>query len=113
MEYLRILVLLLWSSFCGLSSFVHAQEVGTEWDILNQEAMDLYRAGNYDRAELVALKALLIAKQNVGPNHPDVAVILNNLAGFYETQGNYASAELLFKRSLAIREKVLGPDHLM
>ena len=46
-----------------------------------------------------------------GPEHPDVAQCLNNLAGLYETEGSYAEAELLLKRSLAIRESVLGPDH--
>jgi tetratricopeptide (TPR) repeat protein len=46
-----------------------------------------------------------------GPDHPDVATSLNNLALLYKTQGHYAKAEPLYKRSLAIREKALGPDH--
>jgi tetratricopeptide (TPR) repeat protein len=90
---------------------VHAQGAGIEWDILNQEVMDLYRAGKYDRAVVVAQKALQVAEQNVGPDHPDVATSLNNLAELYRTQGDYAKAEPLYKRSLAISEKALGPDH--
>ena len=47
----------------------------------------------------------------LGPDHPDVANSLNNLAELYHTQGRYADAEPLYKRSLAIKEKAFGPDH--
>ncbi len=47
----------------------------------------------------------------LGPEHPDVATSLNNLALLYQAQGNYAEAEPLFRRSLAIYEKALGPEH--
>ena len=47
----------------------------------------------------------------LGPDHPDVAQSLNNLAALYVDQGRYADAEPLYKRALAIREKALGPDH--
>ena len=47
----------------------------------------------------------------LGPDHPDIATSLSNLAGLYYTQGQYGQAEPLYKRSLAIREKALGPDH--
>jgi tetratricopeptide (TPR) repeat protein len=87
------------------------KEADMEWDILNQEAIELYQQGKYDRAVIVAEKALEVAEANVGPNHPDVATSLNNLAALYYTQGDYAKAEPLYKRSLAIREKALGPNH--
>ena len=82
-----------------------------EWDILNQEVVKLYRMGKYDRAVVVAKKALGMAEESVGLDRPDVATSLNNLAFLYETQGQYAQAEPLYKRSLAIREKALGPNH--
>ena len=47
----------------------------------------------------------------LGPDHPDTASSLNNLAGLYRAQGRYAEAEPLYRRALAIREAVLGPDH--
>ena len=47
----------------------------------------------------------------MGPEHPNTATSLNNLALLYEAQGSYAQAEPLYKRALAIREKVLGPEH--
>ena len=90
---------------------VFAQGAGIEWETLNQEVRSLYQNGQYDRAVVVAKKALEVAEKNVGPDHPDVAVSLNNLALLYDTQGRYAQAEPLYKRSLAILEKSLGPDH--
>ena len=56
-------------------------------------------------------RSLAIQEKAVGPDHPDVARSLNNLARLYATQGRYADAEPLLKRSLAIQEKALGPDH--
>jgi tetratricopeptide (TPR) repeat protein len=84
---------------------------GIEWQTLNDEVLRLRRAGRYDRAVKVARKALEVAEANVGPDHPNVATSLNNLAALYDTQGQYAQAEPLYQRSLAIREKALGPDH--
>ncbi|MBO0237246.1 tetratricopeptide repeat protein, partial [Vibrio parahaemolyticus] len=52
-----------------------------------------------------------IREKALGPDHPNVAMSLNSLAGLYDAQGQYALAEPLYKRSLAIREKALGPDH--
>ena len=89
----------------------YSQGAGIEWDILNKEVMSLYQKGQYDRAVIVAKKALEIAEKALGPDHPDVATSLNNLAELYRTQGQYAQAEPLYKRSLVIWEKALGPDH--
>ena len=102
-----VITLMLLSS--TLSAF--AKGAGTEWEILTQEAMELHRTGRYDRAVVVAKKALEVAQKNVGPNHPDVATSLNSLALLYYTQGHYAAAEPLYKRALAIGEKALGPKH--
>ena len=87
------------------------QGAGVEWETLTRETEELYRAGEYDRAVVVAKKALEVAEKSVGTDHPDVATSLNNLAELYTTRGQYAQAEPLYKRSLAIMEKALGPDH--
>ena len=60
---------------------------GIEWDILNQEVMELYRKGEYARGVVLARKTLQIAEQNAGPDHPDVATSLNNLALLYPETG--------------------------
>ena len=51
------------------------------------------------------------SEKALGPEHPDVANSLNNLAALYQAQGRYAEAEPLYKRALAISEKALGPEH--
>ena len=86
-----------------------AQE--TEWKTLTQEVMELYRQGKYDRAMVVAKKALEVAEKNASPDHPSVSTSLNNLAALYRILGQYDEAEPLYKRALAIMEKALGPDH--
>jgi len=47
----------------------------------------------------------------LGPEHPDVATSLNNLAELLRAQGKYAEAEPLSRRVLAIYEKALGHEH--
>jgi tetratricopeptide (TPR) repeat protein len=47
----------------------------------------------------------------LGPDHPDVAMTLNNLAVLYKFAGKYAEAEPLYQRALAIFEAALGPTH--
>jgi tetratricopeptide (TPR) repeat protein len=47
----------------------------------------------------------------LGPEHPDTARSLNNLALLPRDQGDLAGARPLFERALAIRENVLGPEH--
>jgi CHAT domain-containing protein/Tfp pilus assembly protein PilF len=47
----------------------------------------------------------------LGPEHPDTATGLHNLAHFYFQTAAYAKAEPLFQQSLQIFQKVLGPEH--
>ena len=78
---------------------------------LNRQVIQLYNQGRYSEAIPLAQRTLTIREKALGPDHPDVAVALNNLAELYRVQGRYADAEPLYKRALAIREKALGPDH--
>lgn len=42
---------------------------------------------------------MIIREQVLGPDHPDVAVSLNNMAQLLNGQGRYAEAEPLYKVS--------------
>src|SRR5262249_39540054 len=64
-------------------------------------------------AERINKRSLAIREKALGPDHPDVAQSLNNLATLYDQQARYADAEPLYKRSLVIRENILGPNHPM
>jgi tetratricopeptide (TPR) repeat protein len=57
-----------------------------------------------DRAPAIREKAL-------GPDHPDTATNLNNLALLFKDLGDLSGARPLFERALAIGEKTLGPEH--
>jgi tetratricopeptide (TPR) repeat protein len=57
------------------------------------------------------VRALAIREKALGPEHPDVALSLNNLAIVYERQGRYGEAEAAHARALPILEKALGPEH--
>jgi tetratricopeptide (TPR) repeat protein/CHAT domain-containing protein len=78
---------------------------------LNQQVIELYRAGRYGEAIPLATEALRIRETALGPEHPDVATSLNNLAELYKGQGNYSAAEPLYQRALRVWEAALGPDH--
>src|SRR3990172_9634805 len=73
-----------------------------EWTRLNQESVSLYQQGDYRRATELAQKALELAERELGPEHPIVAVSLNNLAEFHREQGQYAQAEPLYNHPFAI-----------
>ena len=93
-----------------ISGSVVGQGPVTEWEILTSEVMKLYSSGDYTQGVKVAKRALQVAQQNDGPDHPNVALSLSNLAELYEAQREYAKAELLYKRSLEILEKAFGQD---
>jgi CHAT domain-containing protein len=55
-------------------------------------------------------RALDINEKALGPNHPDVALSLNNLALLYKVQGAYTKAEPLLARAADIREQQLRTE---
>jgi tetratricopeptide (TPR) repeat protein len=80
-------------------------------DVLDWLGWALWRAARYAEAEPLYKRALAVREKALGPEHPDTAQSLNNLALLYYSQGRYAEAEPLCKRALAVREKALGPEH--
>ena len=79
--------------------------------LLNRAGYYLHLRARYAEAEPLYRRALRIREAALGPDHPDTASCLHNLALLYDSQGQYAEAEPLCRRALAIREVALGPDH--
>ena len=66
-----------------LGTGVPAHAQGIEWEILNKEVVALYQKGQYDRAVIVAKKAIEVAEKAIGRDHPDVPTSLENMAALY------------------------------
>ena len=78
---------------------------------LHERATQFRERGEYKKASDLYEQKVKLAIKTFGPDHPEVATSLNNLASLYEAQGRYAEAEPLYQRSLKIKEAKLGPDH--
>ncbi len=81
-------------------------------DLLNQLGLAYHDNGQYAEAEPLFRRSLKIWEQQLGPEHPNVAISLDNLALLLISQGKYAEAEPLCRRALAIFDKQLGSEHL-
>lgn len=93
------------------TQLVPSDEEETLANYLDAEGLAFLEAGRYSEAQTPLKRALTIFQKVLGPEHPDVAHSLNNLATLYHNQGRDAEAEPLFQRALAILEKVRGPEH--
>ncbi len=107
---LAVLLVLHWALWVAPGSAAKVEDP-SEAESLNRQVVDLYQAGKYQEAILIARQLLEVLERTNGPEHPDTASSLNNLALLYKETGDYAKAEPLFRRALAISEKALGPQH--
>ena len=80
-------------------------------DLLGRAGGYFHGRAAYSAARPLFERALAIREKALGPEHPDTATSLNNLAVLLQDQGDLAAARPLFERALAIREKALGPEH--
>ncbi len=79
--------------------------------LLNQVGYYLDNHAQYAEAELLFKQAIAIGERVLGPEHPTLAIRLNNLANLYLNHGKYTEAEPLYQRAIAIDEKASGPEH--
>ena len=96
------------------STRAHAQSAAAEplaeAERLHSQVEQLYQNGRYDEAIPLAEQVVALREKALGPEHPDVAESLNDLAVLFQAKGDYAAAEPLHRRALAIFEKALGPE---
>jgi tetratricopeptide (TPR) repeat protein/transcriptional regulator with XRE-family HTH domain len=75
-------------------------------------AVYLKERAEYGAAKVLQTRAHAIQEKALGPDHPEVAACLNQLALLYWGQSrDCGEAEVLYMRALATWEKSLGPDH--
>jgi tetratricopeptide (TPR) repeat protein len=80
------------------------------WLLDRLAGLMLFKA-RWAEAEPLFRRALAIRETGLGPDHPDVASSLNNLAFLLKSVDHGGEAEPLYRRALAIREASFGPDH--
>jgi class 3 adenylate cyclase/tetratricopeptide (TPR) repeat protein len=65
----------------------------------------------YAQAEPLYRRALAMSEASLGPQDPNVAASLNNLAELLRVMNQYGEAEPLYRRALVIIEARFGSDH--
>ncbi|MEL6554132.1 MAG: tetratricopeptide repeat protein [Cyanobacteria bacterium J06621_11] len=123
-KLLHLVVLTAWATSCSYWPIAQLEAIAqteatseatqslARAEQLNEEAYALYQQGQYAEAILLLQEAIAIKEAALGPDHPEVATSLSNLAGLHRQQGNDATALPLYERVLSIRATALGPDHL-
>src|SRR5262245_45961946 len=81
-------------------------------DALSSKAETLYKAGKHAEALVFAERAAAAAESQLGPDHPAMAPLLDDIARLRYRLGRYAEAEAPYRRALLIRERALGAEHL-
>ena len=84
------------------------EQAGTLWNEVGFYIKDL---ADYAGAKAAFERALKIDEAAFGPDHPNVAIRVNNLGGVLKDLGDYAGAKAAFERALKIDEAAFGPDH--
>jgi tetratricopeptide (TPR) repeat protein len=95
----------------AFDAFQNDAEPKTAADLARQCVKYLSARAEYAEAERLSERAAAILTSALGPDHPDVAKALNNLAVMYMELGRYAEAEPLLTRALRVREIEFGNDH--
>ena len=67
--------------------------------------------GDLAGAKKLYERALKIDEAAFGPDHPTVAIDVNNLAGVLKDLGDLAGAKKLYERALKILKKFLPEGH--
>ncbi len=78
---------------------------------LEASAQKFAETSNHNAALPLRIRALAIYQELLGPEDPDAAESLHNLASTYWQLAQYDKALPLLIRVLAILEKALGPEH--
>ncbi len=91
----------------------HAEEAnlkaaGRLW---NSFGVHLWMVADYPSARAAYERALRMDEAAFGPDHPNVATLVNNLGNVLRDLGDLAGARQAFERALRILQKFLPPDH--
>ena len=86
---MKLIVLLL------LLNIVSVTSIAKNWEELNNEVLVLYGKEDYDKARLVAEKAIVGAEKEFGKDHINYATSLYNLGKLNEILRKYSNADAM------------------
>lgn len=69
------------------------------------------RLGEHQQAETHLKRTWELRRQELGEEHRDTVIAMNDLAVLYQTRGRYDEAEALHSRSLELSRRVFGEEH--
>jgi tetratricopeptide (TPR) repeat protein len=95
----------------AVTDAARAREDKLAASLCNALGYHLRAIGDYPSARPYWDRALALHEKLFGPEHPNTAVSLYNLARLLQDQGALAEARPLIERALAIKERQLGPEH--
>jgi len=82
------------------------------WMVLLVSASSCFEArALFEKAEVILRDVLQLSEEVFGPESPDTATVLDNIAGALANADKFQDALPLCERALAIRKSWLGPDH--
>ena len=79
-------------------------------NLVNGVACYLRMRGNFRESERIHLQSVAIRRRDLGPDDPDLATCLNNLAFVYTDCFDFLRAEPLFRQALEIMQRAVGRD---
>ena len=92
----------------ALAEEAKLEDAGSLW---GNAGYYLRMIADYGRAKNLYERALAIDEAVYGPEHPNVAIRVNNLGSVLQDLGDYAGAKANYERALAIVKKELGENH--
>lgn len=79
---------------------------------MTEQAEKLESQGMYVAAAEIWQKLLAGTEKNIGQDHANTSLILNNLGVLMRKQGKYDEAEYLYRKALIVNEKTFGETNL-
>ena len=79
---------------------------------LSAKAHLLYMSGDYAGARPLYERALAIREAAQGPNHREIAPLLNDYGLLLLVTGDLTGARRAYERAIRISEQALGPDNI-
>jgi len=99
----------------ALAAAEHAETLDVASDskerLLNQTGLYLKGRAQFAEEKKICERALANDEAVYGPDHPTVAIDVNNLGNVLRDLGDLEAAKEMYVRALAIDEAAYGPDH--